>query len=188
MLTFELAETDKHSIKILLRRKNLRFLRRTNLIKSRWQQAENNTKMKNILLILLIIIVGCSPEKEEIKNGTFELFENDSFKGTIYRMNNFQIEKYNDNEPELISKLDYISDSTFYLSGTEINPKDLDTVFFHTTYKKIAENKFKIVIVPVNSDIEYRFEGILIKTKEEIEKKYIDTLNYLNKNNKKIEK
>ena len=30
MLTFELAETDKHSIKILLRRKNLRFLRRTN--------------------------------------------------------------------------------------------------------------------------------------------------------------
>ena len=40
MLTFEQAETDKHSIKILLRRKNLRFLRRTNLIKSRcviWQ-------------------------------------------------------------------------------------------------------------------------------------------------------
>ena len=36
MLTFELAETDKHSIKILLRRKNLRFLRRTNLIKTRW--------------------------------------------------------------------------------------------------------------------------------------------------------
>jgi len=35
MLTFELAETDKHSIKILLRRKNLRFLSRTNLIKTR---------------------------------------------------------------------------------------------------------------------------------------------------------
>ena len=30
MLKLELAETDKHSIKILLRRKNLRFLRRTN--------------------------------------------------------------------------------------------------------------------------------------------------------------
>ena len=37
MLTFELAETDKHSTKILLRRKNLRFLRRTNLIKTRWR-------------------------------------------------------------------------------------------------------------------------------------------------------
>jgi len=32
MLTFELVQTDKHSTKILLRRKNLRFLRRTNLI------------------------------------------------------------------------------------------------------------------------------------------------------------
>ena len=30
MLTFELVQTDKHSIKTLLRRKNLRFLRRTN--------------------------------------------------------------------------------------------------------------------------------------------------------------
>ena len=144
--------------------------------------------MKNILLILLIIIVGCSSEKEEIKNGTFELFENDSFKGTIYRMNNFQIEKYNKNEPEIIAKLDYISDSTFYLSGIEKDPKDLDTVYFKTTYKKIAENKFKIVIIPVNSDIEYRFEGILIKTKEGIEEKYIDTLDNLNKNYKKIEK
>ena len=35
MLTFEVEQTDKHSIKILLRRKNLRFLRRTNLIKTR---------------------------------------------------------------------------------------------------------------------------------------------------------
>jgi len=40
MLKLELAETDKHSIKILLRRKNLRFLRRTNLIKSRCQPFE----------------------------------------------------------------------------------------------------------------------------------------------------
>ena len=30
MLTFELVQTDKHSIIILLRRKNLRFVRRTN--------------------------------------------------------------------------------------------------------------------------------------------------------------
>ena len=30
MLKLELVQTDKHSIKILQRRKNLRFLRRTN--------------------------------------------------------------------------------------------------------------------------------------------------------------
>jgi len=34
MLKFELVQTDKHSIKILLRRKNLRFLRRTNHIQT----------------------------------------------------------------------------------------------------------------------------------------------------------
>jgi hypothetical protein len=40
MLTFELNQTDKHSIKILLRRKNLWFLSRTNLIKTRCTQAD----------------------------------------------------------------------------------------------------------------------------------------------------
>ena len=39
MLKSDLVETDKHPIKILLRRKNLRFLRRTNLIKSRYSQC-----------------------------------------------------------------------------------------------------------------------------------------------------
>jgi hypothetical protein len=34
MLKSDLVETDKHSIKIWRRRKNLRFLRRTNLIKT----------------------------------------------------------------------------------------------------------------------------------------------------------
>ena len=40
MLKSDLVQTDKHSIKILLRRKNLRFLRRTNLIKTRCTQFE----------------------------------------------------------------------------------------------------------------------------------------------------
>ncbi len=40
MLKFELIQTDKHSIIILLQRKNLRFLRRTNLIKTRCKTLE----------------------------------------------------------------------------------------------------------------------------------------------------
>jgi len=36
MLKLELVQTDKHSIIISLRRKNLRFLRRTNHIQTRW--------------------------------------------------------------------------------------------------------------------------------------------------------
>ena len=40
MLKFEQVQNYKHSIKILLRRKNLRFLRRTNNIQTRWQQLQ----------------------------------------------------------------------------------------------------------------------------------------------------
>ena len=40
MLKSDLVQTDKHSIKILLRRKNLRFLRRTNHIQN-LNQAKN---------------------------------------------------------------------------------------------------------------------------------------------------
>jgi len=40
MLKSELVQTDKHLIKIGLWRKNIWFLRRTNLIKTRWQQAD----------------------------------------------------------------------------------------------------------------------------------------------------
>ncbi len=53
MLKSELVQTDKHSIKILLRRKNLRFLRRTNLIKTRCignKRNKKNCKTKSIAL------------------------------------------------------------------------------------------------------------------------------------------
>ena len=47
MLTFEIVQTDKHSIKILLRRKNLRFLRRTNLIKTRYTLFKKKLQISN---------------------------------------------------------------------------------------------------------------------------------------------
>lgn len=37
MLKSDLAQTDKHSIIVLLRPKNFRFLSRTNLIKTSWE-------------------------------------------------------------------------------------------------------------------------------------------------------
>ena len=46
MLKFELVQTDKHSIKILLRRKNLRFLRRTNHIQNRCKQCQSSQMPK----------------------------------------------------------------------------------------------------------------------------------------------
>ncbi len=48
MLKLELLQTDKHSIKILLRRKNLRFLSRTNNIQTRCTQAMKTKQTRNI--------------------------------------------------------------------------------------------------------------------------------------------
>jgi len=44
MLKFEQVENCKHSIKILLRRKNIWFLSRTNLIKTRCQKLRTKNK------------------------------------------------------------------------------------------------------------------------------------------------
>ena len=52
MLKSELVQTDKHSTKIWRRRKNLRFLPRTNLIKSRWASYEQKYFLsKNVIYI-----------------------------------------------------------------------------------------------------------------------------------------
>ena len=140
--------------------------------------------MRKILLILLLIIIaGCNSKKDEIKYGTFDMYDNDSLRGTIYRMGNYQIEKYLDNS-EFFAKVDYKTDSTYLISGIEKIQIGTDSIIWLSTYKEIDENKFKIIITPFNFNLEYKYEAIFIKTNEEIEKKYIDTLNYLNKNYK----
>jgi len=53
MLKFELVQTYKHSIKLMLRRKNLRFLRRTNHnTNSLLKIVEFNKKQKKFFKIL----------------------------------------------------------------------------------------------------------------------------------------
>lgn len=142
---------------------------------------------KTILILLLIIIAGCNSKKDEIKYGTFDLYANDSLRGTIYRMDNFQFEKYL-NGSELIARVDYKTDSTYLLIGIEKIQIGVDSIIWLNTYKEIDRKKFKIIVTPFNSDIKYKYEGILVKTNEEIEKKYMDTLSYLNKNYKKNKK
>ena len=130
-------------------------------------------------LFWLIIFIGCSSNQIEIKEGEFELYENEKHVGTIFRLKDYQVEKYN-NEPLFISKLKWISDSTYYLKGTEINPMGIDTVIYRNTFKKIDKDKFRILITPINSDIAYKFEGVLVKKSNSIPRKFLDTLIYLN--------
>ncbi len=82
MLKLELVQTDKHSIKILLRRKNLRFLRRTNNIQTRWQTFERNQlnritfknykqkiyDMKKILIFIITIVTLSSCSNDDSIN------------------------------------------------------------------------------------------------------------------------
>lgn len=51
MLKLELVQTDKHSIIILLRRKNLRFLSRTNNIQTIYKKAIPTTKERTNIKI-----------------------------------------------------------------------------------------------------------------------------------------
>lgn len=45
--------------------------------------------------LIIISILGCSHKNnDEIKTGTFEIYENDSLVGKLYRLGNYQIEKY----------------------------------------------------------------------------------------------
>ncbi len=69
MLKFELIQNYKHSIKILLRRKNLRFLRRTNHYTNSLPVI-----MKNyILLMISILILGCSSQKIDKRYTSYEI-------------------------------------------------------------------------------------------------------------------
>ncbi len=69
MLKLELVQTDKHSTKILLRRKNLRFLRRTNLNTNTLPTIMKKSVMKinltlSILFFLSFITTYSQNEKE----------------------------------------------------------------------------------------------------------------------------
>jgi hypothetical protein len=116
---------------------------------------------------------------DEIKYGTFDLYENDTLVGTIYRVNNFQFEKYDD--AELIARIEYKTDSTYLMNGIEKNPTGIDTIIWLTTYKRISDKKFKIMAKPYNSDIDYQYDAILLKVDTNVPEVYIKKLNKLGK-------
>ena len=139
--------------------------------------------MKNSILLILIFALSnsCAQDINPIKNGTFELYENNELIGKIYRMNNFQVETY-DNENDHIARIDYKTDSTYLVQGTEKVKVGIDTVIFLNKYKMISKNEFQITAEPYNLDIDYVYKAVLKKISDEVDKKYSDTLNYLNRN------
>ncbi len=137
--------------------------------------------MKNILLILSsLLILGCVTKNDGIKYGTFELYENDTVVGTIYRINNYQIEKYLDNS-ELIARIEYQTDSTYLMNGIEETQIGVDTIIWLNTYREIDKNRYKIRAIPNNVNIEYLYNATLVKVDNNVPLKYSGILDSLNR-------
>ena len=136
--------------------------------------------MKNISLILsLILILGCSKNNDGIKQGTFKLYENDTIVGTIYRINNYQVEKYLDSS-ELIARLEYQTDSTYLMRGIEEIQIGIDSIIWLINYKEITKKKYKIRGTPHNANFQYQYDATLVKVDNNIPLIYRRTLDSLN--------
>lgn len=125
-------------------------------------------KTEKLLLIILLIISmnNYSQNKEsecsELKNGTFEIFENGEKVGTIYRKDNIQIEKYPNREKLSFVKLKY-NNCNITFNAFEIK-KELDTITWSVTYTKIKKGEFKYIGKPKFLNISYMNEGEIVKT------------------------
>ncbi|RMB60899.1 hypothetical protein EAX61_05290 [Dokdonia sinensis] len=132
-----------------------------------------------ILTVFVVFLYSCNSGKEKINYGTFKLYEDDTLVGTIYRIDNFQIEKYLD-ESEVVAKIQYTSDSTYIMSGIEKNQVGIDTLKWLNTYRKTGNSKFQIIAKPQNSDIDYEYKATLVKTRNEVPIEFAERLNELN--------
>lgn len=131
--------------------------------------------------LILFLIIGCNSVTNEIESGTFEVYENDSLVGQIYRFGNYQIEQYV-NGVEFTAQIEHRTDSTYLLRAYEKMENGLDTIIWLNKYKSIDKNKFKVLGTPFNADIDYKHEVVLLKVNEEINKKHLNQLKALNEN------
>ncbi len=134
------------------------------------------------ILILFLIVIFSSCDKNSLKVGTFEIYEDEIYIGKIYRLNNYQIEEY-PKTSLLISQLSWKNDTSFVLKGTEINPKGIDTIQFLNFYSNISKNKYSLLAIPINSKFDYEYNATIVKKSNTIDKKFLDTLLTLNKMN-----
>jgi len=134
---------------------------------------------KYYYFLILFIFISCNSKTDGVKSGTFELYKNDSLIGYVYRVGHYQIEDYPENT-ELIARIDHQTDSTYLLKGIEKKQDGIDSIVWLNHYKEIAQNKYKIVAIPYNSNIEYKYEGVLLKVSNEVKGEYLKRLRLLN--------
>lgn len=143
------------------------------------------------LIISTLLLLNCNTKKHvgncsDIKNGTFEIYENDKLIGHIYRSKDYQIDRYLDDERIPISKLTYKDCSIIY---NIIQKRSyIDTLTWRITNTKISDKTYTFEVRTEYLDIDYVYKGKLVKLKNEISDKLIlKKLDSLDKVNKKSE-
>ena len=115
--------------------------------------------MKFIIIIVFVFIsVGCNP----LKKGVFELYDGESIVSVIYRQMDFQIEI--SKKDTTIAKINWISNKKFIIEGVEKTPNKIERLKFLVSHSKIEKNKFKVTVTPIDSTLDYNYQGILVKT------------------------
>ncbi|RNL88494.1 hypothetical protein ED312_08580 [Sinomicrobium pectinilyticum] len=135
---------------------------------------------RHIIILLFCSFFSSCTSFNPLKKGTFSLYEDDQLICTIYRLENFQIEKCQKDNP-LYAKIQWQSRNSFIMEGIEKEKKGVDTLKFLVSFKEIEQNKYLLKSIPVNSDIKYEYKAVLVKTSSTIKRQYLDTLVYLNK-------
>ena len=142
-----LVQTDKHSIKILLRRKNLRFLRRTNLIKTRYPL--NPAIMKKLFLLIFVITSNsyCQSVADvfkmefiktmvNINNESNEYFT-DLVDRNLYSKKDSLTYGFFNNKDEIVIKANYTYASDFFNGKSNIIKDSISGILFKDNTKKM---------------------------------------------------
>lgn len=143
--------------------------------------------MKNIVFVLMIILslCGCSQYSSncnDLKSGTFKLFENEKHIGTIYRYNEYQVERYIGDKEYTVVKMEQ-QNCLFYFRAYKIKT-ELDTLTWSTHYKIISKGKYSFESKPTFlKTVDYSYKGTIEKTSEKIDEKIINYFNTLNDSN-----
>jgi hypothetical protein len=119
-----------------------------------------------ILIIPLFIFSQDDESCNGLKYGSFELYENGKKIGNIFRKDNLQIEKYFDKDTYTFVKIKP-SNCEFYFNAYEVK-NELDTITWFVSYKKIKKDHYSFIGKPVYLNIDYVYQGELVKIADEI--------------------
>lgn len=133
--------------------------------------------MKSALIILFLALsLSVFSQKKycncnNLKFGVFELYENDKKIGIIFRKNNYQIEKYVDNDKYIIGKIKS-KKCQFLLKSNEIK-KDIDSITWLLNYRRINKKHYSFIGKPKYLNVEYNYKGEIKKISNKVKNKEV---------------